>query len=296
MGRRRFGRLTHCRILSMTASTSTPRSALVFYPDSERYTSDALKKAFKAVLPDWDIYTSRNDKAGNDGALASLQFCDYDEIDGDDASRSETLVNAYMLRKVGGRLFTRDFATRLGVTQTVADSLITQALIRKSYLCVTVRHHLSKHPTSLLRTCVPKTYPFEISHADELDELFYDELYDLARALDEDQDKEPEERSWWIVKPAMADKGQGIRLFDSKDALQRIFESFEDEESDGEEEADDKDESAQGGDVQSTKVSLSHMRDWVIQVSQAKPALPSDARLKATDETERRNTLPVRCS
>ena len=89
----------------MTAST--PRSALVIYPDSEGYTSDALKEAFKAVLPAWDIYTSRNDtKAGIDGAPASLQFCDYDEIDWDDASRSDTLVNAYMLRKVGGRLFT----------------------------------------------------------------------------------------------------------------------------------------------------------------------------------------------
>lgn len=140
-----------------------------------------------------------------------------------------------------------------------------QALIRKSYLCVTVRHHLAKHPTSLLRTCVPQTYPFEISHADELDELFYDELYDLAQALDEDQDKESEERRWWIVKPAMTDKGQGIRLFDSKDGLQRIFESFEDDES------DDEEGEGHGGtgheeEAQSTKVSLSHMRDWVIQV------------------------------
>lgn len=98
------------RLMSMTASI--PRSALVIYPESERYTSDALQKAFKAVLPGWTISTSRNDKAGSDGAPASLQFCDYDAIDWDDASRSDTLVNAYMLRKVGRRPPHRDLSTR----------------------------------------------------------------------------------------------------------------------------------------------------------------------------------------
>ena len=106
----------------MTASTSTPRSALVIYPDSERYTSDALKKAFKTVLPDWDIYTSRNDHSESHKAPPSLQFCDYDEIDWDDASRSGTLVNAYMLRKVGGRLFTAPYCTNASKhTPTLAD-------------------------------------------------------------------------------------------------------------------------------------------------------------------------------
>jgi hypothetical protein len=66
----------------------------------------------------------------------------------------------------------------------------------------------------------------------------------------------------------MADKGQGIRLFNSKEALQSIFESFEDESDD---EEDDEEQGSDEGDKedeeeQTTRVSLSHMRDWVIQV------------------------------
>jgi len=126
-----------------------------------------------------------------------------------------------------------------------------QALIRKSYLCTTISHHLSKNPNSILSKAVPKTYPFQITHADELDELFYDELYEL------DQFFQNEAKKWWILKPAMADKGQGIRLFDSKEVLQDILESFEHESDDEEEDAPES----------STRVSLSTMRDWVIQVS-----------------------------
>lgn len=132
-----------------------------------------------------------------------------------------------------------------------------QALIRKSYLCTTISHHLSKKPDSILSRTVPKTYPFQITHADELDELFYDELYELDQAFISHSAEDGEERKWWILKPAMADKGQGIRLFDSKEMLQGILEGFED---DSDEEEEEEAES-------STRVSLSMMRDWVIQVS-----------------------------
>lgn len=131
-----------------------------------------------------------------------------------------------------------------------------QALIRKNYLATAVAHRLAKHPDSILKQGIPKTYAFEIAHADELDELFYDELYDVAQSLeDEGSDR------WWILKPAMADRGQGIRLFNSKEALQAILDSFDDEDSDDEDEEDKEGQS-------STKVSLNSMRDWVIQVRQ----------------------------
>lgn len=120
---------------------------------------------------------------------------------------------------------------------------------------MTIAHHLSKNPTSILSKSIPATYPFQIQHADELDELFYDELYDLGQALDKGE--EGGRATWWILKPAMADKGQGIRLFDSRESLQAILESFEDD-------SDDEEEEEEAG--PSTKVSLSTMRDWVIQV------------------------------
>ena len=125
---------------------------------------------------------------------------------------------------------------------------------------MTIAHRLAKHPESILAQTVPKTYPFQITHADELDVLFFDELYDLAQAIDHlGQGTLESERKWWILKPALADKGQGIRLFDSKDSLQAILASFEDDSD------DEYDERIAGAD-QSTKVNLSAMRDWVIQV------------------------------
>lgn len=138
-------------------------------------------------------------------------------------------------------------------------------MIRKNYLATAVAHRLAKHSESSLREAIPRTYAFEIAHADELDELFYDELYEVSESLDADNGKK-----WWILKPAMADKGQGIRIFNSKEALQAILEGFEDEDSDEDEDEDneqgDKNEASQV-EEDATKVSLSTMRDWVIQVS-----------------------------
>lgn len=71
------------------------KRALVDYPDSQSYTTQALVKAFKKVLPDWDVETSRSPEE-----LYDLQFADYDAIDWDAAENPKTLVNSYMLRKV----------------------------------------------------------------------------------------------------------------------------------------------------------------------------------------------------
>ena len=229
----------------MTESRNGRRKrALVIYPESESYTTSAVEKAFKSILPDWEVCDAREN-----GTAYDLQLCDYDELDWDMADQPGCLSNAYMLRKV----LSCDPLIPLKLNDRPR-----QALIRKSYLGVTVAHHLSKNPTSILSQSIPKTYPFQIAHADELDELFYDELYDLGQALDKAEDDGPT-RPWWILKPAMADKGQGIRLFDSRESLQAILESFEDDSDDEEEE--------ESGAGPSTKISLSTMRDWVIQVS-----------------------------
>jgi tubulin--tyrosine ligase len=54
----------------------------------------------------------------------------------------------------------------------------------------------------------------------------------------------------------MADRGMGIRLFNNKEALQQIFENFENAES------DDSDDHHHGG----TAVVTSQLRHFVIQV------------------------------
>ena len=87
----------------------------------------------------------------------------------------------------------------------------------------------------------------EISYADELDEMWGDELWDLGVELDDP-------KKWWILKPGMADRGMGIRLFNSKAALQRIFEEFEGDSDD------------EGAEANATAVMTSQLRYFVIQV------------------------------
>lgn len=59
----------------------------------------------------------------------------------------------------------------------------------------------------------------------------------------------------------MADRGMGIRLFESKDALRRTLESFEDVDSDS-----DHDEDAPDGAGIDTSIVMSQLRHFVIQV------------------------------
>lgn len=120
----------------------------------------------------------------------------------------------------------------------------------------TIVQHLAKHGPSLssLRKCVPQTFAFELAFADELEELFADELYDLGEELSQTEQDE-DVRRLWILKPAMADRGQGIRLLRTRQDLERIFEGFE--MSDDEEEDEEKPDTA---------VSTSQLRHWIIQV------------------------------
>ena len=80
------------------------------------------------------------------------------------------------------------------------------------------------------------------------DEMWTDELWDLGAEL--------ENRSrWWILKPGMADRGMGIRLFHSKESLEKIFEEFEQD--------SDDDENEETG---ATTVVTYQLRHFIIQV------------------------------
>lgn len=125
-----------------------------------------------------------------------------------------------------------------------------------------------KHPESCLKEAVPKTWDLEISFADELDEMWGDELWDLGAAMDEQTvEQDGIKKSWWILKPGMADRGMGIRMFDSKEALQEIFEAFEEDEDDELEEGKVGTEQGRDEDTRdSTAVVTSQLRHFVIQV------------------------------
>ena len=134
-------------------------------------------------------------------------------------------------------------------TVTSSSYTFRKALIRKHFLSRTIRSYVTKRPGSPLARAVPRTWEIELAFADELDEMWADELFDLAEFMGESGGVKPR---WYILKPGMADRGMGIRLFDSKNSLQSIFEEFEENE-----DAEDED---------GTAVVTSQLRHFIIQV------------------------------
>jgi tubulin--tyrosine ligase len=74
---------------------------------------------------------------------------------------------------------------------------IRKALIRKHFLHQTIINYLTKTSDSVLHKAVPQTWPIEISFADELDDAWGDELWDLSAELEKGGNK------WFILKPGM---------------------------------------------------------------------------------------------
>ena len=162
----------------------------------------------------------------NSPAKKLIQWATYDSIDHELTARARDTVlsSSYTFRK---------------------------ALIRKHFLSRTIHSYVTKNPGSPLARAVPRTWEIELTFGDELDEMWTDELFDLAKLLEEPGDSDPR---WYILKPGMADRGMGIRLFHSKHGLQSIFEEFEENEDAQDEEDGD------------TAVVVSQLRHFVVQV------------------------------
>ncbi|PWY87838.1 sure-like protein [Aspergillus sclerotioniger CBS 115572] len=111
--------------------------------------------------------------------------------------------------------------------------IIRKALIRKHYLSNTVTNWVTKHPESVLAKHFKFAFDFELDYAEFLDDALL-EAYELRDSLDKNETRPDEEKEWWILKPGMSDRGQGIRLFNSEDGLREIFEEWEVDDSDDE--------------------------------------------------------------
>lgn len=157
-----------------------------------------------------------------------LQIAPYETIDFAFASAhpSTCLVNSYVIRK---------------------------ALIRKHYLSSTVDAWAAKRPGSALPSHVKRAEAFEVDYAEFLDDALV-EAWDLQASMARNEERE--EKEWWILKPGMSDRGQGIRLFCGMEGLQGIFDGWEGEGSDSEDEDED-----EGGDG----IMVSHLRHFVAQ-------------------------------
>lgn len=182
-------------------------------PLTESLVHNALKKLDNSI-----IITDTSPLAASNW----LQYCSYDFLDHEltYSNPKAVLASSYTIRK---------------------------SLIRKHYLHRAISLYVAKQPESILTSSVPRSWDIEITWADELDDLFGDELWDLAAMLDNCTGR------WYILKAGMADRGNGIRLFDSRQTLRAIFDEF-DEQSDTE---------SQDG---TQDIVTSQLRHFVIQV------------------------------
>ncbi|KAF2852272.1 tubulin-tyrosine ligase [Plenodomus tracheiphilus IPT5] len=191
-----------------------------------------------------------------------LQWVQYESIDFDHLMSHPTtsLANAYIIRK---------------------------ALIRKHYLSTTVSNWVTKHPDSVLRTGVKPSVEFEVDYAEFLDDALV-EAWELKESWAKGEGKEDKEREWWILKPGMSERGQGIRLFSCEEELTGIFEEWDPESDDEEEEDDDEDEDAHKG----NGIITSQLRHFIAQPYIHPPLLLSPPSSSSPPTTTTNTTTP----
>lgn len=187
----------------------------------EPYTHQAVVKALKnSKRLDWNVIEQVTEENADGCPVdVKLQWLEYELIDWHHVAKHDTdsLSNAYCIRK---------------------------GLIRKSQLAYNMAKYLSKYPDSILKQAIPETWQFELDHVDYFDEAL-NEVFEVERDLQEEGGNH-----MFIIKPSMANKAAGIKVFNSLDQLRAIF---EEPESDSEQEDDDDQED------------LSQVREWVIQ-------------------------------
>ncbi|KAJ3719732.1 tubulin-tyrosine ligase [Lentinula raphanica] len=212
---------------------------------SAPFTHSLVHKALESLETPVNILASASDASSNSPALL-LQWSSYDEIQHELSINQSILQSSYIIRK---------------------------CLIRKHFLSRSIFSYLTKHPKSVLELAWPRTYEMEISFADELDELFADELWELGEELGTSE-------RWWILKPGMADRGNGIRLFNDRQTLEHILDEFEEKE----EETEDEQES-------NTAVITSQLRHFVIQEYILHPLLFDPREVPIGPESSKPNVL-----
>lgn len=154
----------------------TTPAILVSWPSApltKRLVLGALKKLDQRL----DVIDTLGDKQY--GRL--IQWSSYDEIDHEltNLRRDSVLASSYTFRK---------------------------ALIRKHFLARSIHSYITKNPSSVLKVASPRTYDLDLAFADELDEKWVDDLYELSDYLDQSQDK------WWILKPFVVFADHSYRL------------------------------------------------------------------------------------
>ncbi|SCU84485.1 LADA_0D01926g1_1 [Lachancea dasiensis] len=204
--------------------TSEVHGYLLLTVPAREYIYDPLTAAIKSRLPNVQIVHSHPKTADN---LKVLHYGDYEHIDIDKLVSDNTyFANTYVYRK---------------------------ALIRKHFLAHTIHSYVVKNPESPLAKAFLETFTIDVDYAEFLDDAL-DENWELRQELEL-------ENRWWILKPSMSDKAQGIRVFRTIQDLQAIFDSFDEEPPENEE------------DVNENSIVTSQLRHFIVQEYMPNPLL-----------------------
>ncbi|ORE06260.1 tubulin-tyrosine ligase [Rhizopus microsporus var. microsporus] len=185
----------------------------------EEYTHNAVIQALKKSKQ-IDVDVIETEETPEDETI-QLQWLEYELINWDLVAQNKCLVNAYCIRK---------------------------GFIRKAQLSYNVTKYLSKNPDSILKKAIPETWQFELDHVDYFEEAM-NEVFEVERDLEEGGHA-------FIIKPSLANKAAGIKVFNTLEQLRNMFEEIEEDY----DEDDDKED-------------ISQIREWVIQRYIDKPLL-----------------------
>lgn len=225
--------LTQGELIIDHPHTQEEKYNVVLSIDPKEYIFQPLRQAMSKILNNVSIFSRLDDPSlPKDGKL--FHYGDYELLDMDRLSTDSThyFANSYIYRK---------------------------ALIRKHYLSHTIHNYIVKHPESILNKAYLESYTIDLDYAEFLDDSL-DENWELRQELEQSE----ESGKWWIVKPSMSDKGQGIRVFQTIEDLQAIFDSFDDE-------IDD--EAPQDSLIDDNKIIISQLRHFIIQKYLTNPLL-----------------------
>ncbi|SCU93415.1 LAFA_0F16292g1_1 [Lachancea sp. 'fantastica'] len=196
---------------------------LLTLPPNE-YIYGPLTSSIKNRLPNVQIVDSHPKSAKG---LKTLHYGDYEHIDMDKLVSDGTyFANTYVYRK---------------------------ALIRKHFLAHTIHSYVVKNPESALSKAYLESFTIDVDYAEFLDDAL-DENWELRQELESGE-------KWWILKPSMSDKAQGIRVFKTIEDLQSVFDSFDEEPTDDE------------GEANPNSIVTSQLRHFIVQEYMTNPLL-----------------------
>ena len=229
--------LTQGELIIDHPHTQESKYDIVLSIKSTDYIYKPLRTALVKFLSNVSILSDLNDSSINGSKI--FHFAEYEQLNMDRLSTDSKcyFANSYIYRK---------------------------ALIRKHYLSNTIHSYVVKHPSSILNNATLDSYTIDLDYAEFLDDSL-DENWELRKELEDS----PNTGKWWIVKPSMSDKGQGIRVFQTIDELQAIFDSFDDE-------VDDEAPLPSSGHdsmIDNNKIIISQLRHFIVQEYLTNPLL-----------------------